>query len=73
MDVSSELLLVPGSEMGLPRISQSRLRNRPQLLPWDGPWCFLHLDQWFPAFLILWPVPYVLVTPNHVISLLLPN
>lgn len=32
MDMSSELLLVPGSEMGLPRISQSRLRNRPQLL-----------------------------------------
>lgn len=32
IDVSSEPLLVPGSELGLPRISQSRLHNRPQLL-----------------------------------------
>lgn len=32
VDVSSELLLVPDSELGLPRISQSRLHNRPQLL-----------------------------------------
>lgn len=32
MDVSSEPLLVPGSELGLPRISQFRLHNCPQLL-----------------------------------------
>lgn len=31
-DVSSELMLAPGSELGLPRISQSKLHNLPQLL-----------------------------------------
>jgi len=40
----------------------------------DQTLCFCHLDQWFPTFLMLWPVPHVALTPKHnVISLLLHN
>jgi hypothetical protein len=37
----------------------------------DQPWLFFHLDQRFPAFLKLRPVPPVVVTPNHNITSLL--